>query len=67
MKTLQAWRRELSAEARAALQDVIDAQRSDLDDLATRDALLDAFMLMLNEEQLAAFSRLLRELTEVVH
>lgn len=67
MRTLEAWRQELSPEARAALQAVIDAQRGDPDDLDARDELLDAFLLMLSEEQLAAFSRLLRELTEVVH
>jgi hypothetical protein len=67
VKTLQAWRQELSADARRALQDLIDTQRDDPDDLAARDGLLDAFMLMLTEDQLAAFSRLLRQLTEVVH
>jgi len=67
MKTLQSWRQEIPAEARAALQELIDVQRNDPDDLAARDELLDAFMSLLSEEQLTAFSRLLRQLTEVVH
>lgn len=68
MKALNHWRQQdLAPQARAALRDLIQAQRDDPPDQANCDTLLEAFMAMLSEEQLAAFSRLLRELTEVVH
>jgi hypothetical protein len=68
VKALETWRQqELTPLSRAALCELIEAQRSDPDDHATRDALLDCFMETLTEGQLVVFSRLLRELTELIH
>ncbi|MFU8814869.1 MAG: hypothetical protein ACNA7W_05970 [Pseudomonadales bacterium] len=68
MKALEKWRQQdLTARSRACLQELLDAQRAEPDDLDTRDALLEVFMATLTEEQLQAFTRLLREMTEVVH
>ena len=68
MKALEKWRQQdLTAHSRACLQELLDAQRAEPDDHDTRDALLEAFMATLTEEQLRAFTRLLREMTEVVH
>lgn len=67
-KTLESWRQQdLSPDACAKLNDLIELQRLDPDDLAGRDALLDEFMAHLTEDQLVVFVRLLRELTEQVH
>jgi hypothetical protein len=68
VKALEYWRQQdLTPLSRAALRQLIEAQRFDPDDHATRDALLDSFMETLNEGQLVVFSRLLRELTGQVH
>jgi hypothetical protein len=68
LKALAHWRQQdLTPQVRAALRELIEAQRNEPADKATCDALLEAFMALLSEEQLSAFSRLLRELTEVVH
>jgi hypothetical protein len=68
MNALDYWRQQdLAPRVRAALRELIEAQRTDPEDQVTCEALLEAFMRMLTEDQLSAFSRLLRELTEVVH
>jgi DNA-binding MarR family transcriptional regulator len=68
VKALKHWRQQdLTPEVRAALRELIEAQRDFPEDQGARDALLERFMSMLSEEQLSAFSRLLRDLTEVVH
>jgi hypothetical protein len=68
VKPLEAWRaQDLTPLSRAALRELLAARRSDPDDHATCDALLDSFMETLSEGQMVVFSRLLRELTEQVH
>jgi len=68
MRALENWRlQDLADDSRAILRELLEAQRAEPDDHATRDLLLDAFMATLTETQLQAFTRLLRELTEVVH
>lgn len=68
MRALDNWRlQDLADDSRAILQELLHTQRAEPDDHATRDLLLEAFMATLTEPQLRAFTRLLRELTEVVH
>lgn len=67
MQALDHWRRELKAESRARLRELIEAERYDDEDPARREALLDAFLVTLTETQLLTFARLLRELTSPMH
>jgi hypothetical protein len=68
MKALVNWRNQvLAPESRARLDALLDFQRNDSGDTATRDTLLEAFLITLSETQLQVFARLLTEMTEHVH
>lgn len=68
MKALDQWKRQdLAPESRQRLQELLGARRHEAEDREKGEALLDAFLATLDESQLTAFARMLRELTTPVH
>lgn len=68
MRARDLWQQQaLTADSRAHLERLIDAQRLEPEDSGLIDGLLDAFLQTLSDAQMQAFARLLTEMTEQVH